>query len=363
MMRKFYALLGTVAVSALAEEIPVKFGGFIDTYYAYNFNAPADHEREFTTQPVRHNEFNVNLAYVDAVVKREKTRGRLALQIGQSVTKNTLGEPQLGTTSGPDDAKHIQEAYVGKRIGEKTWIDGGIFLGNIGAESWISKDNWTYSRALNLDYVPYYSAGVRLEHQIDDEQSAQFQILNGWQNMSENNSAKAIGMQYKNLISQSFTFTYNNFLGDEQVVPNTKTLKFHSRFRGYHNFILQYLASDEWQFLTAFDVGHQAQQNDDGVDLWGAMTLTIRKVLSSSESVALRMEYYNDRHQANVYTGTVNGFEVYSASTNFDKKLDENSLWRTEIRGFNSKDKIYPKSSSTKSRIDAYVATSFSLWF
>lgn len=362
-MRKIVVFLCLHPLLALAEQLPFKFGGFIDTYYAYDFNNPKDHEREFTTQPVRHNEFNINLAYVDAVIRQEKTRGRLALQYGQSVTKNTTGEPRFGSTSGPEDAKVFQEAYVGKKLNKKTWIDAGIFLGNIGAESWISKDNWTYSRALNLDYVPYYSAGVRLEHQLDEKQSVQLQILNGWQNMSENNNAKAVGMQYKKTYSPKLTFTYNNFLGDEKIVPNPKTGNFNSRFRGYHNFILQWLASDRWSFLGAFDIGHQSQQNNDGVDIWGATTFTVRRILNTSEAIAMRLEYYNDRHQANIVTNTTHGFQVAGASINYDQKLDENSLWRTELRGFNSKDKIYPQGTKYRNRLDGYVATSISLWF
>src|SRR5688500_8536355 len=96
-----FLFLCAISLQASAEALPIKFGGFLDTYYAYDFNAPADHEREFTTQPVRHNEFNINLAYIDAALEKETTRGRLALQYGNSVTKNTEGEPRLGSTSGP----------------------------------------------------------------------------------------------------------------------------------------------------------------------------------------------------------------------------------------------------------------------
>lgn len=353
-------LLSALMMSGFAhaeESLPVKFGGFLDAYYAYDFNQPKNHEREFTTQPVRHNEFNVNLAYLDAVLKNEKTRGRLALQWGQSVTKNTTGEPREGATSGPQDAKIFQEAYVGKKLNEKTWIDGGIFLGNIGAESWISKDNWTYTRALNLDYVPYYSAGLRLEHKLNDDETIQLQILNGWQNMSENNQGKAIGMQYKRFISEKMTFSYNNFLGDEEVVSQSP------RFRVYHNFILQWQTNDQWGYLAAFDIGHQAQQDNDGLDPWFATTFTVRRVLNPKESVAMRAEYYNDRHQANVITNTSNGFQVAGLSMNYDQKLDETSLWRTELRGFKSEDDIYPEGAHSKNDLDGFIVSSFSIWF
>ena len=347
--------LSPAAHSALPED--VKIGGFIDTYYAWDFNHPKDHERKFTTQPVRHNEFNVNLAYIDATIKREKTRGRLALQYGQSVTKNTAAEPRQGQTSGPQDAKVFQEAFVGKRLGEKTWIDGGIFLGNIGAESWISKDNYTYTRALNLDYVPYYSAGVRLEHALSEKETVQLQVLNGWQNMSEDNHGKAIGMQYKRTVSEKTVFTYNNFFGDEeQTFPAP-------RFRAYHNFILNHRASADWQFVGAIDVGHQAQKKNDGVDAWFATTFTARRVLTEIDSVSGRLEWYNDRHEANVRTDSPNGFSVAGASVNFDRKLDETSLWRTELRGFYAKDEIYPQGTNRFQRLNGFLLTSFSLWF
>ncbi|MGE3608111.1 MAG: outer membrane beta-barrel protein [Bacteriovoracaceae bacterium] len=350
----FYLIVLFFFTQAKAE---VKYGGYIDNYYAYDFNAPSNHEREFTTQPVRSNEFNVNLAYAEAIIQKEKTRGRLALQFGQSVIKNTIYEPTRGQTSGPQDAKIFQEAYIGKKLGEKTWIDMGIFLGNIGAESWISKDNWTYSRALNLDYVPYYSSGVRIDHSLSKDKSIQLQILNGWQNMSENNKSKAIGMQYKQEVSEKITFTYNNFFGDERIVSNK------DRYRGYHNFILKYLYSEKWQFLGAFDFGHQAQQQNNGVNGWMATTLTLRRVLNADQAIAMRSEYYNDPHQSNVLTGTKNGFEVIGQSVNFDQKLDESTLWRTELRGFYSKDKIYPTGPHYKNRLDGFIATSLSMWF
>lgn len=359
----YILLLTCLTLAVNAQTLPVKFGGFIDTYYAYDSNNPSNHEREFTTQPARHNEFNVNLAYIEAIVKQEKTRGRLALQFGNSAYKNTTYEQAEGRTAGQRSMKEFQEAYVGTKLNDKTWIDAGIFLGNIGAESWISKDNWTYTRSLNLDYVPYYSSGVRLEHHLDDKQSVQFQILNGWQNVSENNHGKAIGMQYKNQITNALTFTYNNFAGDEEVVRNLKTEKFNPRFRAYHNFIFQYHYSDNWQFLGAFDVGHQSQQNNKGVDGWFNCTFTARRVLNEKQAFALRGEYYNDRHQANINTGSPNGFQVFGASANYDLKLEENALWRVELRGFKSEDSIYPAGTGHTNKYNGVFTTSLSLWF
>ncbi len=321
----------------------VKTSGFLDTYYAWDFNRPHNNKRLYTTQPDRHNEPGVNLVYGDVTLDQENTRGRLALQAGNSVIRNTEFE---GKT-----LRFIQEAYVGKRISEKTWIDGGVFLGHIGAESWVSKDNWTYTRAINLDYVPYYATGLRVTHE-----NLQVYLMNGWQNIREDNKAKAIGVQYKKAIRKDLKFTYNNFFGDEEVVSSRP------RFRAYHNFVLQWDKDERWQYLSAFDFGHQSQQKNNGIDPWWAVTLTARRVLDEIRSLAFRFEYYADPHEANIKTPSALGFQVTGASVNFDQKLASNILWRNEVRGFSSRAKIYPEHHQALSHLDSFFVTSLSLW-
>ena len=75
-------LLGLGCPSALRAESPgLRIGGFVDTYYAFDFNRPSNFDRAYTTQPARHDEFNVNLAFLEAVLPEgpdSPARGRLA---------------------------------------------------------------------------------------------------------------------------------------------------------------------------------------------------------------------------------------------------------------------------------------------
>jgi len=349
MLILFLTLLNPLEASTLKN---ADVSAFIDTYYAYDFNRPQDHERQYTTQPVRDDEFNINLAFVDISINESNKRGRLALQTGNSVTKNYAYEPTLGTTSGSKDSKIMQEAFAGIKLSDSTWLDAGIFLGNIGMESWISKYNWTYSRSMLLDYVPYYSSGLRLEHSISSTKTLQVQLLNGWQNISESNRGKALGLQYKNKFAPNATFTYNNFLGDERIYENRKT-----RFRTYHNFILQIDDLGDYSLMGSFDVGEESQQDHSGVDVWFASSVVARKKLNDKLSMSMRGEYYNDRHEANVVTSTSNGFQVVGASVNLDKNLDQDTLFRTELRSLWSVDKIYPGNNRNHQN-DTYLVAS-----
>src|SRR5215210_6486735 len=120
----------------------VTIQAFADAYYAFDFQRPPNRDRAFTTQPARHNEFNVNLAFVGIRVASAKARGRVAVQTGTSVQSNYAGEPTVGAVSGADVTRFLQEGTIGARVTPNLWIDGGVFLSHIGAESWISSDNW-----------------------------------------------------------------------------------------------------------------------------------------------------------------------------------------------------------------------------
>jgi hypothetical protein len=95
------AAQGGVAAGAPPDTVTrVARGAFVDGYYAFDFNRPRDLDRAYTTQPARHNEFNANLAFVEATLSGSRVRGRLALQAGTSVQANYAGEPTTGAVSG-----------------------------------------------------------------------------------------------------------------------------------------------------------------------------------------------------------------------------------------------------------------------
>jgi putative OmpL-like beta-barrel porin-2 len=158
MIALFAAALGVVQGAAQDTSRHVTWNAFVDTYYGYDFGRPAGFDRVFTTQAARHDEFNINLAYVAGSLTSERVRGRLALQAGTSVQSNYASEPAIGVVSGATLSRHIQEATAGARLAPSLWIDGGVYFSYIGLEGWISRDNPTYTRSLVAEYTPYYLA-------------------------------------------------------------------------------------------------------------------------------------------------------------------------------------------------------------
>lgn len=336
----------------------VTFGGFVDGYYAFDFNRPANFDRAYTTQPARHNEFNVNLAYVEAKLDAPRMRGRFAIQTGTSVQSNYAGEPRNGSVSGPDLARLIQEAVVGIKLADNLWMDGGIYLSHIGMEGFISRDNPMYTRSLVADYSPYYESGAKLTWQATPTIAALFTVVNGWQNISETNAAKSVGVRIDYTPSSSTTFSYYNYLGEE--AQDTAT---HNQFRIYNGIGVKGNLTSQFLLFAEADYGTQQRASGSGSSSWYGGMLTGRYQTSPTAALVARVERYQDKDQVIIVTGVTDGFRANGASIGLDVTPQPRVLWRTELRGFQGEKAVFPQHNGGPSKSDAFVVTSLGLTF
>jgi len=346
-------------VPAAADTTPkITFGGFVDGYYAFDFNRPANFDRAFTTQPARHNEFNVNLAFVEAKLDAPTIRGRFALQAGTSVQSNYAGEPRNGYISGPDLARHIQEAVIGIKIADNLWVDGGAFLSHIGMEGFISRDNPIYTRSLVADYSPYYESGVKLTWQPAPSITALFAVVNGWQNLSETNSAKSVGARIDYAPSAVTTFSYFNYLGDEALDTST-----HRQIRFYNGVGVKSSMSSQFQLMAELDYGRQGHASGSGSSSWYGGMLIGRYQMTPTAALVARVERYDDKDQVILVTTTRDGLRANGASLGLDVTPQPRVVWRTEVRGYSGESAVFPKRINDLSKDDAFVVTSLGLTF
>lgn len=348
-------LLVIPAQAQNAAQPGVTVGGFVDTYFAYDFGRPPGLDRIFTTQPARHNEFNVNLAFVELAVRQDRIRGRLALQAGTSVQSNYAGEPTIGSVSGGSLSRHIQEAWAGVRLGQQVWVDGGIFYSHIGQESWASRDNATYTRSFVADFTPYYSTGVRFTWQATPKLTAQVHLVNGWQIISESNGAKSGGIRLELAATADLLIGYSNFLGNEMPDSVPSRVRFLNQ-----GFARARLGKTEW-WLTV-DYGRQDTEDVDGAS-WYGVTFVGKVRAADRVSVSWRVERYNDPDQIIVSTGLPYGFGTWSGSLGLDVGLADAALWRLELRGMRGDDPLWPGGSGPLKKGGGFVVTSLGLTF
>lgn len=358
----FFSILFVSTVSIAEESKPnLTWGGFVDTQYAFDFNNPPNGDRAFSTQPARSNEFNLNLGYLDLNINAEKLRGRFALQAGTSVQSNYSGEPRKGSVSGPDLSRHIQEARIGYKVSDRTWIDAGIFFAHVGAESWISNNNLTLTRSLVADYSPYYLSGIKMTHLVNEALTLQLLVTNGWQNISENNTDKNVGtgIEYS---WDRISLAYNTLIGNE-VSPDLNGAPRKGEFRHFHNFILRSKNSEKLEWAAQFDIGFQQEPSSSKYSQWLGASLMGRYQIAEGQKISLRLEHFKDSDQIVLVTNRPENFNAVGGSLGFDQTLEYNLLWRTELRYLVADGDVFPKNTSDFSKDNLTATTSLALSF
>ncbi len=108
------------------------FSGYLETYYSYDFNQPESHSKpEFINQFNRHNEFNINLTYLQAYYKNSNLRAKIRLMAGTFSQKVHEESPQW--------AKFIYQANIGVKLIDGFWLDVGIMPSHFGSEGQVGK--------------------------------------------------------------------------------------------------------------------------------------------------------------------------------------------------------------------------------
>ncbi|WP_158514711.1 outer membrane beta-barrel protein [Gemmatimonas phototrophica] len=337
----------------------VSMGGFLDTYLAWDTGRPRSLDRGYTTQAVRHGEFNVNLAFLDATLTAPRVRGRLALQAGTSVQANYAGEPRTGQVSGPELARLLQEAYAGFAVRPDLWVDAGVFYSNVGMEGWVSRDNLTYTRSLVADFSPYYSAGLRATWQATSRLTARIDLINGWQIISENNEAKTLGARLDYALSPASKVSWYALAGHEPGVG----------LRAFNGLGFSTRRANGLELSGQVDLG--TQQRDDSITMapqrnrWYGTMLTARLPINRSVSLTGRVERFVDEEQAVVVTPVTQGMRANGASVGLDARLASLLMWRSEARLLRADADIFPdrRAANERSRNNALLVTSLAVTF
>jgi hypothetical protein len=94
--------------------------------------------------------------------------------------------------------------------------------------------------------------------------------------------------------------------------------------------------------------------------VWYSPVALLQYRYSDRVSVSARAEYYQDANQVIVKTNGANGFKTWAYSANLDYKVSQHFTVRTELRGFDSQDAIFPDNNGYSSQ--SVMATTAAIW-
>lgn len=314
----------------------ITYSAYGEFYYSYDFSNPNNHEKsDFLYNHRRHNELNANLLFVKANFLEKKYRANFGLMAGNYAQYNLSSEPSW--------AQFIYEANIGLKLSNKKniWLDAGIMPSHIGFESVISADGWTLTRSLLAENSPYYETALKISYSSkNDKLLLSALYLNGWQRISKPDFIQqpSFGLQATYKPSLKLTLNYSNFIGTTKA-DSLKSL------RHFHNFYLQFEPTNKFGIIAGFDLGFEKTLKNKFKN-WYSPVVIAKQRINKKTILALRSEYYNDRNQIIIATGSTNGFQIFGLSSNFDYEINDKMKYRIEAKMYKSKDKLFTKNTS-----------------
>lgn len=303
---------------------PIEFEFFADLYYAFDFNQPPDHNRpDFVYSHHRHNEFQLNLAYLKVKWSDSTIRANLSLMTGTYAQVNLSHEPSL--------FRMIHEANIGIRLSKKRklWLDAGVLPSHIGFESANQLECLNLTRSVLADNSPYYETGIKFNVESSNEKwNWSLLALNGWQRMQRQvgNSAPAFGHQIQWKPSKKWGLNSSSFVGT--IHPDSIR-----KMRYFHNFYAKF-EGNRSSFIAGIDYGIEQQaKNSRAYHPWFSLVGIGQYKWNNKWASSLRLEWYSDKHQ--VQLASLSPVQLLGTSINLDYKISNYCTFRTEIKYWN----------------------------
>ncbi len=328
-----------------AQESQMKFGAYIDSFYANDFSNPSDNSRPYVTQYARSREFNINHAWLRGQYESEKIRASLALQTGTYPQYNYAAEPAFG--------QMIYEAYAGYKITKKGWLDVGVFGGHFGYESALSLDRELLSPALATEYTPYYQTGIRFTQEITENTEFRAVIVNGWQNIRNTNNRQSAGVAIDHRFNDLLFVSYGNYYGLDVDGTGEDVWRFHN------NAIIQFTPGEKLSLTGILDLTLQENSTTNENENLSASFYTFINSyqITNKWSINGRYERVIDQNEI-LIASPVAGFDQHIASLSVNFNPIENATIRFEPKWY-----FGPSDYSTSSEQGSVYQVGFAVRF
>ena len=248
--------------------------------------------------------------------------------------------------------QYIEQAYVEWKPAKAKGfeIDFGKFSTSAGAEVIEDYSNWNYSHSLLFSWaIPYYHFGVRTSWPMGKHFVGGFQLVNGWNNVTDTiNSGKTIGLTGA-LTYTKFTWNINYYTGPmnqgtnsgfRNLIDTTLLLTPPGKLNAYINF--DYGRNDNSHCSTCVVPATMPNAS------WYGVAAAFHIQMTAKWALTPRVEWFDDA-QGYALSGalpspildqcvgteclsTAVAQQVKEATITLEYKLLEGLLWRLEWR-------------------------------
>ena len=257
------------------------FSFLLDGYVNGNYNHPDSKLNTYRNFDFRSDGAYLNMAKI--TIDRAPGPVGFHLDVGAGKAFNYMHS----TDRAPDAFKYFEQAYIS--VKPKSWkgveIDAGEFATSAGAEVIETNANWNYSRSLLFSWAaPYYHFGVRTTIPVG-KFTGGFQVLQGWNNIYDNNSGKTFGITGA-YAWKKVTWSNNYYVGPEKTGTNDGV-------RHLYDTVVLINASDNLSYYFNLDYGRDKNVGP-GSSVWAGISAAARYSFKKKWAIAGRAEWFDD---------------------------------------------------------------------
>lgn len=334
---------------------PTTLSGFVDVYYGYNSNQPANRTTALRNFDVNSSQFALNMLELVADKAPDATASRvgyhIALGFGQAMnlvngsevaSPNVPGTPVLTPPSTITNFdQYLKEGYLEylAPVGKGLQINVGKFVTPAGAEVIETKDNWNYSRGLLFSWaIPYFHFGMSGKYAFNSKFALTGYLVNGWNNSVDNNSGKTTGFSAAWTPNSKFGLIENYLVGPEQADNN-------GNFRHLTDTVVTYTPTAKLSLMGNYDYGHDrlpvvspGLPTTTSAVWWTGFAGYIKYAPNATWAIATRGEWFKDHNGFS--TGTAQNVGEFTLT--LQRMLASKIMARLEFRRDMSDEDVFP---------------------
>ena len=314
----------------------ISINGIVDGYYSYNFEHPhgpvasvplgnsGSELTGFRAFDAPTQALTLNMLELTIAKAPDANNSRLGfdLTLGYGNAMNVVNSTDPG---GLGFAQYLKEAYVSylAPVGKGMQIDFGKFVTQHGAEVIETNGNWNYSRGILFTYaIPFYHFGLRSRYVFNDKYNVSAYIVNGWNNVVDNNTGKTGGFQFGWNPTKKVSVIQNYMVGPEETNNN-------SNVRQLWDTVVTYTPTSKLSLMWNYDYGRGDRMVGVANPVWWTgIAGYARYAFASNYALAARYEFYDDHF--GFTTGTPQDLNEFT--TTFERTVAKHLITRFEFR-------------------------------
>jgi hypothetical protein len=275
--------------------------------YTYNGNASSltgvagDPGQENNLRVFDHKADSFGLDLAQIVFAKDPTVGAIGYKVKISVGETAKFIHSTGlVSSASDDPFDLTEAYLSyvAPLGKGLRFDYGKMVTYFGAEVIEAIDNPNYSRSFLFNYaIPFTHTGLKASYAFTDALNASFYVVNGWDNSTDNNSSKSIGVSIGFAPAEIFSGYVNFMTGPEKADNNRDN-------RTLVDIVATIKPIKPLSIILNYDDAQEDHSaTGGGTAKWSGLAGIVKYDFNETYSIAVRGESFDDKD--GVRTGTV----------------------------------------------------------